>query len=285
MVRISRAAIDALRLLIEDHLRREYAWPGGDSFNEIELDESDFVEFLYAAIEYVRDAYPLIGRRGAVVDSDEIARNPSTIDLFTALLHLEPRTVDACLAAVIKVVPIEIVDASPARRLAPPRVYRHFPRDWPDVLGSWVGARDYDAWFDHIFGVVAEAGWIRRRDDRNKVFVAIDPTYAQMSFVELDRETALRLARFLLAGAENRGAFKAYDAQARALISLFGPDSELFSNRDLDEDELRDPFAHGESVDLGTRDCCAGGIMLALLVSDGRRVVELHALWDRWVES
>jgi hypothetical protein len=284
-VRVSRAAIDAMRALIEEHLRREYAWPGGASFEDTEIHESDFADFLHAALEYACAAHPLLDRRGAALDVVEIARDPTSIELFSALLDLEPRTPEACIAALVKVVPLDILDAGSGRRAAAPRLYPSVPHDWPDVLGVSVGEREHDVWSENVFGVVTEPGWLHDRTRRAEVFAAVDPLYRELSFLETDRKTAHRLACFLLAGADNRAAFKSFERQASALVSLFGAGTRVFSNREFERDELRDPFAHGEPVDLGTHHQCAGASLLALLVSDGGRVARLEALWDRWTES
>jgi hypothetical protein len=184
----------------------------------------------------------------------------------------------------VEVVHLQIVDASCGRRAAAPRMYNHLPHDFPEALKGPPGATELISWYDHVFGVVEEAGWLLDPGKRSRVFAAIQPCYEQLSFVEIDRESAHRLACFLLAGPGRRATFEARDQEAQALLSLLGPGSQFFSNRDLGEDELRDPFAHGEKIDLGTDGCCAGGSFLVLLVTNGRHVAQLDQLWDTWSE-
>lgn len=200
VVRVPRACIATLRALIEEHLRDEYTWPGGACFDDTELDEADFVEFLYAALDYSRDAHPWTDQGGATVEDARVARDPASTDLFKALLYLEPRTPEAVIAALVATVPLEIVDASSGLRAAVPRLYRHSPYPWPDALGHSVENHGYAFWSENVFGIVERAGWLLDRGKRDRVFAAVDDTYDQLSFVEIDREKATRLACFLLAG-------------------------------------------------------------------------------------
>jgi hypothetical protein len=218
VVRVPQASIANLRALVEEHLRQEYSWPGGESLEDIDIFDMDFVEFLYAALalDYSRDAHPWMGRGGATVDNAEGARIPANVDMLKTLVNLDPRTPEAVLAALVDTVPLEIVDARSGRRAAAPRVYPHYPRSFPDTLGPLWLATVFGV--ENVFGVVGEAGWL------------------------LDR------------------------------------------GKDLDKDELRDPYAHGAQVYLETNGMCAGGSLLAVLVSDGRHVARLEELWDRWAE-
>ncbi len=283
MIQIPQTAIDALRVLLADHLRVAYRWDGVEPWDSADIDEWNLVEFVYAAVEFVLEAYPFRNKKGAATRTN-VERDPSNPDLFSALLDLEPQTLDALVLTVVRELKLEVTTAPAFRALAAPRVYKHQPHPWPDILGSWVGEREVDAWGDHTFGVVSERGWLKSAAQRKAVFAAVDPTYHQLTLVEIDRRSASRLAAFLLAGFENKGAFKRFAKQAEALVSVLGSGSRCFSNRDLDEDELHDPFAHGETVDLGTSDTCAGGSLLVLLVVDEWRVVRLESLWDRWTE-
>jgi hypothetical protein len=274
---VSQVAMDAFRdLIAEDFARRT---------SSDDICEGDLVEFLYAALEYTRSAFPVM-KDGSVLDWVEVSRDVANINLFTALLRIESKTPEACIQVVASVLSLQIVPGPCGHELPVPRIYPcSRPDNWPKELGTGIGGRELQAWSDHTFGVVAVPGWIRDRDQRNQAFAAIDPVYSQLSFVEIDREVARRMATFLLAGAGRRSEFRAFERQALALVSLFGPDTRLFSNKSLHEDELQEPFSHGDLVDMSSHGVCAGGSLLALLVTDGHLVVRLEEIWDRWVES
>jgi hypothetical protein len=283
MIQIPQAAMDTLRVLLGEHLRLACHWDGVEPLENTDIDELTLVEFAYAAVEYVLDLYPLKDK-GRVITAARVSRDPSNNDLFTTLLNLEPKTQDTLVSAIAHELKLEVTSGSAARTLSVARVYKHHPDPWPDILGSSVGERPFDVWMDNTFGVLAEPNWQRNAEQRKRVFAEIDPVYEQLTWVEIDRRSASQLAAFLLAGFDRQATFKHFAKQADALVTVLGAGSRCFANRDLDADELRAPFAHGDSVDLGTSDTCAGASLLALLVVDGARVVRLEALWDRWTE-
>jgi hypothetical protein len=283
MNQIPQAAIDALRVLIGEHLCLAYHWDGVKLLEDIDIDDVSLVEFVYAAVEYVLDAYPRNDTSQGTT-SARVSRDPSNNDLFTILLCLEPKTLDTFVTAIAHELKLEVISVSTSRVWSVARVYKHKPDPWPEVLGSCVGERELTVWDDHTFGVLAEPDWHQDTEQRKRVFAEIDPVYKQLTWVEIDRESANQLAAVLLAGSDNKTTFKHFVKQANAWVNVLGASSRCFANRDLNADELRDPFAHGDSVDLGTSDTCAGASLLALLVVDGWRVVRLEALWDRWTE-
>jgi hypothetical protein len=282
IARVPRAAVTALQGLVDRHLR-EHGWSETQALEDTSLDSMNLADFLLAALRYAREQHPWIGRKGVVVEATGDYDGRTRDALLDALpADDQPMTVDACVEALATTVPFVIADEPAGRGDAEPQVHPYYPHDWPAALAA-------QSPLECVFGVIAEEGWIRDRARRDQVLRAVGPIYYDgLSFVELDDETASRLASSLLAGPRDRGSFKAHAAAARAFVHLFGARSRSFANRDFDEEALADPFAHGEPASWSYRDAhgdlCAGGTLLVLMVTDGARVARLDALWDTWSE-
>lgn len=279
ILRVSRAAMVELRAIAEHHLQA-HGWSGKGSLIEASLDPMEIASLLLEGLAYARDAHPWIGLQGAVVEppATTLPKTQSAlVDAFFALP--EPRTLDACIEALSHSVPFHISEEPSGRQRARPRAYPLFLGDWPVALAAVTQS-------DRVFGIIAERGWIRDPAQRLEAFRAALPwLYEEIPFVEIDGETAQRVAAAVLAGPNNRGAFDAYVQQASAWVQLFGPGTRAFANRDFDDEELHDPFAHVETYSWSsTDDCgdsyCASGRALALVVTDGLHVAFLDAIWE-----
>ncbi len=282
MVRVPRAVIDTLHTLVAQYFREVDA--AGLTFLK-----SDFEEHLAAAVTYARALHPL-GDEVVTEDPPPMYRfwwNQSiNSDLHGALFDLDDVTPEAVVATLVVTEGWEVVDVVVGRRSIEPHLYND-SSDLPDALGPDVHAGSTWFWMDCSFRVVAEGGWLDDRARRRATFAAIGsilPRYRDLSFVEIGRGSARRLARALFAGPPGRHYAGDHDTRASALVTALGPRTRAFANRDLSAEQLDDPFAHGEVVDLGSRDQCAGGHFLALIVSDGRRLLFIDALWNIWSE-
>lgn len=281
-IRVPRAASVELRGHIERHLAA-HGCTGAEKLGERGLDDKNLAEFLLAALRLARERHPWIGRDGVVLTAPE-DHAPADVWALAAALWRDDRglTADTCMEALASVVPLENVDAPAGTRDAEPRTYPYFPYDWPAALA------DREA-LDHVQGVVTEAGWIDDPARRARVFRAVGLIYYdELRFVELGEQISVRLAAALWAGPENRGAGPAHMEAGRAFVRLLGDRARCFASREFTDDELVDPFAHGEAIGWSHRDelgdRCSGGLMLALLVTDGTLVATLDALWDTWSE-
>ena len=95
-LRAPRAALDELRALVDEHLREQYAWSGGASFEAL-IDGLNFAGFLDAALNML--APRVLSGAGQTTPRP---RAPGRIELFDALLQIEPTTLDAVLDLVVE---------------------------------------------------------------------------------------------------------------------------------------------------------------------------------------
>lgn len=275
VARASRAAALALRGLLERHLG-EHGWTGAEAFEDTTLDWMNLSAFLLAALDYAREAHPLFEPNDIAQGALEANGTGAHRALADALRRRDRAfSVDACVDALADVVSLEIVDAPSGRRDARPRAYLYDPTDWPPVLAHAVD------WTDCVFGIVAEGGWVAQKALRDRAFRALSPVYYEgESFVEIDDETAVRLARALLAGPGHHGSVDAHDTKARAFLGLFGGSSRCFANRDFGAKEIERPFGHVEITCWSVDGYCSSGRQLVLVVTDGARAARLDARWD-----
>lgn len=276
VTRVSRAAVHALRGLIELHFR-EHGWSSAEYNEENTLDRFNLTTFLVAALDYVRELHPLLGPDGVAEAVPQARATGIHRPLLDAVLRIDLAdiSVDTCVDSLVNVMSLEIVDADFGRREARPRTYLCSPSGWPHILTSSVD------WSDCSYGVVAEEGWLDDSTRRQQAFRAVYPEfYDEESFTEIQGETALRLASFLFAGPKDWRSADAHEMQARAFVEVFGDQSRLFANRTFDADEIENPFAHVETVGWTFDGYCSSGKLILLMVTDGARIVLLTALWD-----
>jgi hypothetical protein len=279
-LRVPTLALTELRAQVEifftAHRRIE-----GAAIPEAELDLGNLSEMLLAALRYVREAYPWLGRQGAVI----AAPNESPpgvafrIESELAREHEAP-TVDTCVEALKRALDIEFVDAPCGRANAAPRVYPYHLTAMPEAL------READL-FERILGVIAKDRWLSNSECRDEVLAAIAPPSQETpSFVELGTGRSHTLAEFLLAGRERRHTHAAYDAPANAFVHLFGDRTRAFGPSPLDGEALEDPFAHASAWSLRDDDGSGSwGDTLVLILTDGTRAAFLDAVWNVSSES
>lgn len=279
VIRIPRAAIDALRGQVEGFLGA-HGLVDGACLEDTALEATSLGEFLLAALAYVREERPWIGRKGAVLAAPEDYPAGTLAALVDALPAYDTAlTTDACLAALQRLCPLEIVDAPCGHRRPRPRVFHELFFALPAVL------RDAD--LSHCMHlVVAEPRWLADPARRDEVFGEVLPAnHEPAAFVELDPGVARTLAGFLFAGPARRAAHTAYRAQAAAFVQLLGPTTRCFGSEGLRGGLPADPFDPATRCPSAwSRYDASGagswGSTLALLVTDGLRVAYLDALWD-----
>jgi hypothetical protein len=231
---------------------------------------------LLAALRYVREEHPWLGRKGAELDAPGDYPPGTAFKVSNTLpIHEEPLTFDACLASLCRALDLEVFDAPCARRAAWPRAYPYHLDHVPEAL------RELDL-FEHVAGVVADEGWLSNPERRNEVLAeVVPPNDERASFVELDAETACTLACFLFAGPERRRAHKGYRAAAAAFVRLFGRGTRCFAHLDLEGGALADPFVRGSAwSQYDAAGYGSWGQTLALVVTDGMRAAYVDAVWD-----
>ncbi len=276
-VRVPRVAIDALGLHIERFLRA-HGVTGDICLEDTELDSTSLREFLLAALVHAREQHPWLGRQGVVIEAPEAYPAGTAAALDDALpAHDAPLTAAACVAALQRAFPYEVVDAPCGRRQAHPRVLPELFFPLPTAL------RDAELW-DHVHIVVAEARWLEDPTRRDLVFSTILPANDEhAAFIELGSDTARRIAGYLFAGPRRPDTHTAYRRQAAAFVQMFGPATRCFGNSDLEGDTGEDPYKnHRGSSWSRYSESGAGswGSTITLVVTDGLRAAYLDALWD-----
>lgn len=277
-VRVSLEALTALRRYVLAHFIAEGA-SEGQLRGDTDLYDTDLAEFLLAAFRYAREEWPLRGRRGVVLDAPEDHHWSLAFALDDALPGCgEPLTVDACIAALQRAFPFQVIDAPANRRCACPRAYPCRRVHLPSAL------RDVDPEIE-VFGIVAEKSWIRDPARRDLAFGELSPGYSEpLHFVEIEGRAALALAGALLArrrGSQSqgeRGARGGYEAAASAFTRLFGDGTRTFALGDVD---LEDPYARGHAWSAYDEEGNGSwGQILVLVVTDGARAAYLDVRWD-----
>lgn len=276
MVLLPAEAVQALRARVAAFLV-EQGHAQGEGLDAVDVDNATLAGFLLAAVRYSRDEHPRTD--GSVATEPEIEAWSSPFALAHALAdHAGPITADDIVAVVERVLALG-ASLEPHRRVTPaPWPYPHHVYPFPDAL------REVEL-FQHTFELVGATDWPDDLVRRDVLLRRVLTNDSVMHFVDLDAGEAARLAGFLIAGPERWTDGAAQAPAAAALVRVYGPRTRCFGTPDLRglpvgallEDSSRSAAAwsHYARWDSGS-----WGSFAALVLTDGRQLAYLDAVWD-----